>query len=193
MDQISFAMLFAEVIGQISTVVISNEVRFLEITRNVIMQFDAVEAEFRNAQKDLAPEIIKLGDVAGYKASRMYEAVKAKEALRNNAEISLDFVRVMCDVAGANGIESEGYQQYNRLYNQLANFLQHPLRGYEDEDFPSMSLDELEYVDAQIKVRERSEFMSPFTITYLEMVRKRITEQIAFRKSLFPDDDLPND
>ena len=192
LEQISFATYFAEVIGEVSCAVMGQEEAFLEITKDIINQIDAREAELKATQKSLEPEIIKFGDVAGYQASRMYAAMQAMDALKANAELSLDFVRIMCDVTGANKVESEGYQQYNQLYNLLAKFLHKPLRGYDKADFVSMSVDELEYVEAQILVRERTEQMAPFTLTYLEMVRKNITERITFQKTLLAGDDLPD-
>lgn len=192
LEQISFAMYFAEVIGEISLGVMNKEAEFLSLAQDVITQVDAVEAEIRKAQSDLKPELVKFGDVAGYKVLRLATAMEKMETLKSNAETSLECVKIMCDITGAGGTESEGYQQYSRIYNLLAKFLHKPLRGYAEEDLPSMSIDELEYVEAQISVRERTERMDAFSLTYLETVRKRITERIAFRKALLANDNFPD-
>ena len=105
--------------------------------------------------------------------------------LRNDAKIALDFLRIMCDVTGSNNVESEEYQSYNSCYNRLAKFLYSPLRGYSEEDWPAMSLKELEYVKAQIEVRKETEQMAPFAREHLEVVHGRISERISLLEKLF--------
>ena len=190
LEQISFAMFFAEVIGEISLGVMNKEPEFLSLAQTVINSIDTVETELHKAQSELKPELAEFGDVAGYKTLRLATAMKAMETLKSNAETSLECVKIMCDITGAVGTESEGYQQYSRIYNLLAKFLHKPFRGYAEEDLPSMSIDELEYVEAQITVREKIERMDAFSIAYLETVRKRIKERIAFQKSLVSEADL---
>jgi len=189
---ITYAVFFAEKIGEISSVVMQQEEGFIEISQEVIGQIEAVKSELEAAKKNLAPKVAKFGDVAGPEASRMYAALQARQNLTDNAKIVLDFARIMCDVTGATDIESEGYMQYSRLYNMLAKFLDCPLRGYDKADLLSMSVDELEYIDAQIAVREKTEKLSMFYLTYLEMIRKQISERVSMMKKLNEDESFPN-
>lgn len=191
LENITYAAFFVEQIGQIATTVMENEEGFLEITREVLSQIASTKAELKTAQKNLEPLVAQFGDVAGPEVSRLLNATQNMQSLKNNAQIALDFTRIMCDLTGADNIESEGYHQYSKLYNLLAKFLDCPLRGYDKADLSSMSLDELEYVEAQISIREKTEQLDVFFISYLEMIRKQIREQISLKKKLQADDAPP--
>ena len=191
-EQITFAAYFTEVIGEVSSAVMSQEEGLIAIAQDVVDRIDETKAKVRKASDALRPKVIQLGDYAGFEASQMYAVTVEMETLKFNAGLALEFARIMCDITGANGTESESYQQYNKLYNLLAKFLHKPLRGYAEDDLLSMSVDELEYVEAQIAVRERTEIMAPFYVAYLEMVRQRIAERISMMKKLLADDNLPD-
>ena len=45
-----------------------------------------------------------------------------------------------------------------------------------------MSLEEFEYIDAQIKVRQETEKMAPFMLANLETIRQQIKKQITLKK-----------
>ena len=52
-----------------------------------------------------------------------------------------------------------------------------------------MSLDELEYVKAQLRIRITTEKMAPFVLVSLETLCQQISQRIATQKLLLADND----
>lgn len=181
----SYSYYFAGTIGNIASVILSHEEELCAITNDVIRQID----EQRAYQDYKEQKIVRLGNIEEFKASYMYQEALNLEKLQKEAKTALSFIRIMCDVIGADGVEKLIYQQYNNAYNLIAKFLQLPYRGYSSEEWPSMSLDELEYIKAQLQVRITTEKMAPFVLVSLETLRQQISQRIAEQKLLLADND----
>ena len=181
----SYSYFFSETIGNIASVILSHEEELYAITNDVIRQID----EQRAYQDYKEQKIVRLGNIEEFKASYMYQEALNLEKLQKEAKTALSFIRIMCDVIGADGVEKLIYQQYNNAYNLIAKFLQLPYRGYSSEEWPSMSLDELEYVKAQLRIRTTTEKMAPFVLVSLETLRQQISQRIEEQKLLLADND----
>ncbi len=181
----SYSYFFSGTIGNIASVILSHEEELCAITNDVIRQID----EQRAYQSYQEQRIIRLGDTEEFKASCMYQGALNLEKLQKEAKTALSFIRIMCDVLGADGVEKLIYQQYNNAYNLIAKFLQLPYRGYSSEEWPAMCIDELEYIKAQIQVRITTEKMDPFVLVSLETLRQQISKRIAEQKLFLTDND----
>ena len=181
----SYSYFFSETIGNIASVILSHEEELYAITNDVIRQID----EQRAYQDYKEQKIVRLGNIEEFKASYMYQEALNLEKLQKEAKTALSFIRIMCDVIGADGVEKLIYQQYNSAYNLIAKFLQLPYRGYSSEEWPSMCIDELEYIKAQIQVRITTEKMAPFVLVSLETLRQQISKRIAEQKLFLTDND----
>lgn len=178
LELVSDFKFFAETVGEISAIILLNEQELLAIAEAIIEVIEEKDVEKLFKKQ----EILQFGDMEAYKASRLCKEAEAIEELKRNAKIALAFARIMCDVTGLNNVAENSYQQYNNLYNKLAKFLYLPLRGYSKEEWISMSLEEFEYIDAQIKVRQETEKMAPFMLANLETIRQQIKKQISLKK-----------
>ena len=177
---------FDSIIDSVREVFITREAHLLSYADQTIDTIKQHEEQREAVQKKLKQQIISLGEGFIDTSLTFISMQQFHEDLKDAAEIALSFVRIMCDIYADEGIDNDNYFSYQHKYNILAKFVGKQNRGYSEEDFRSMGIEELELIDAQIELREKTERMAPFYISYLEtFVRKSIKERIAALKLFY--------